>query len=66
MRRAAGRGEISPQADMEMACQVITSMTSYRGLVQRQTFDKPFYTSLIDGILLPALRNPLIAPYEME
>lgn len=62
MQRALGRGEISPHADIEMACQVITSMASYRGLVQRKTFDKHFYTSLIDGVLLPALKNPLTSP----
>ena len=66
MHRAVGRGEISADADIEMACQVITSMASYRGLVQRQTFDKQFYTSLIDVVLLPALKNPVTAPKEME
>lgn len=33
MHRAAARGEISTHADIKMACQVITSMASYRGLV---------------------------------
>ncbi|WP_438433333.1 TetR/AcrR family transcriptional regulator [Gorillibacterium sp. sgz500922] len=66
MHRAVGRGEISADADIEMACQVITSMASYRGLVQRKTFDKQFYTSLIDVVLLPALKNPVTAPKEME
>ncbi|MGP0585572.1 TetR/AcrR family transcriptional regulator [Paenibacillus timonensis] len=66
MRRAVDRGEISAHADLEMACQVITSMASYRGLVQRKTFDKHFYTSLIDGVLLPALKNPLTSPNETE
>ncbi|WP_310829017.1 TetR/AcrR family transcriptional regulator [Paenibacillus pedocola] len=66
MHRAAGRGEISTHADIEMACQVITSMASYRGLVQRKTFDKHFYTSLIDVILLPALKNPSTSPNETE
>ncbi|WP_247900073.1 TetR/AcrR family transcriptional regulator [Paenibacillus pabuli] len=66
MHRSVGRGEISTRADIEMACQVITSMASYRGLVQRKTFDKHFYASLIDGVLLPALKNPLTSPNEME
>ncbi|QSF42826.1 TetR/AcrR family transcriptional regulator [Paenibacillus tianjinensis] len=66
MHRAVCRGEISTRADIEMACQVITSMASYRGLVQRKTFDKHFYTSLIDGVLLPALKNPLTSPNERE
>ncbi|WP_243735314.1 hypothetical protein [Paenibacillus turpanensis] len=35
-------------------------------VVQRKTFDKHFYTSLIDGVLLPALKNPLPSPNEKE
>lgn len=57
MNRAVARGEISAQADLEMACQVITSVASFRGLIQRKPFDKLFFTALIDGILLPALKN---------
>ena len=33
-------------------------MATFRGLVQRQPFDKQSYAALIDGILLPALNNP--------
>lgn len=62
MNRAVVRGEIPAHADIEMACQVITSMASFRGLIQRKPFDKPFFTALIDGILLPALKNPQSAP----
>lgn len=57
MQRAAERGEIAAGADIEMACQVITSTAAFRGLIQRQAFDKSFFAALIDGILLPALRN---------
>jgi AcrR family transcriptional regulator len=57
MRRAVSRGEIPIQADIEMACQVIVSMASYRGLVQRKTFDTQFYTELIEGVVLPALKG---------
>jgi hypothetical protein len=49
-----------------MACQVITSMASFRGLIQRKPFDKRFYTALIDGILLPALKNPQTSPNAMD
>jgi AcrR family transcriptional regulator len=66
MHRAVSRGEISAHADIETACQVIVSMASYRGLVQRKTFDKRFYTELIDGVLLPALKNPLTSSSGME
>lgn len=58
MNRAVNRGEIPAQADIEMACQIITSVAAYRGLIQRKPFDKLFFTALIDGILLPALKNP--------
>ena len=58
MLRAAERGEIPANADIDMACQVIISMTSFRTLTQSQRFDKAFYAALLDNILLPALRNP--------
>lgn len=58
MKRAISRGEIPVNADIEMACQIITSMSAFRGLIQRKPFDKAFFTALIDGILLPALKNP--------
>ncbi|WCM62313.1 TetR-like C-terminal domain-containing protein [Paenibacillus polymyxa] len=66
MNRAVVRGEIPAHADIEMACHVITSMASFRGLIQRKPFDKPFFTALIDGILLPALKNPQTAPNIMD
>jgi AcrR family transcriptional regulator len=47
MLRAAERGEIPPNADIEMGT-----------LTLNQRFDKAFYTTLLDNILLPALRNP--------
>lgn len=58
MYRAITRREIPAQADIELACEVITSMASYRGLIQRKPIDKSFLAALIDGILLPALKNP--------
>jgi hypothetical protein len=66
LNRAVVRGEIPAHADIEMACQVITSVASFRGLIQRKPFDKPFFTALIDGILLPALKNPQTAPNIMD
>lgn len=62
MRRAADRGEISGRADIEMACQVMTSTAAFRGLIQRKPFDKPFFAALLDGVLLPALRHPSADP----
>lgn len=57
MRRAVERGELPAQADIEMACEVIVSMTFYRSLTQSKTFDKDSYSALLDNILLPALKN---------
>ena len=58
MRRAVERGELSAHADIELACQVIVSMASYRSLTQSKPFDKVSFSALLDNILLPALKHP--------
>lgn len=60
MQRAAERGEISADADIETACQLIISTIFYRTIGQNQSFDKNAYAVLLDNILLPALKNPKI------
>jgi hypothetical protein len=55
MRRAADRGEISPDADIETLSQVTPSMAAYRVLILRKPVDRTFLITLIDGVLLPAL-----------
>jgi AcrR family transcriptional regulator len=57
MQRAIERGELAANADIDLACQVIISMTSHRTLTQSKPFDKRFYSALLDNILIPALRN---------
>ena len=57
MIRALERGEISANADIDAACQVLPSMAAYRALIQRKPFDLTFLTTMIDGILLPALKK---------
>jgi len=57
MQRAAARGEISEHADLELACRVITSTSAFRGLIERKPFEKLFYAALLDGLILPALKN---------
>lgn len=57
MQRAVERGEISADADIEMACEVINAVTSYRTLTQNKPFDKDSYAVLLDNILLPALKS---------
>ncbi len=60
MQRALERGELSVNADIEMACQVIVSMTFYYSLTQNKSFDKASYSALLDNILLPALKNAVV------
>ena len=57
IKRGIERGEFSPDADVDLACQVIVAMTSYRTLTLHQPFDKTLYGALLDNILLPALRS---------
>lgn len=58
MKRAVERGELPPDANMEMACDVIVSMTAFRTSTQRKQFDKASYEVLLDHILIPGLKNP--------
>lgn len=58
MRRAVERGEASAAADVDTLSQVVASMAAYRALVQRRPFDRDFLVSLVDGVLMPALRGP--------
>jgi AcrR family transcriptional regulator len=55
MERAVARGEVKAVADIITASQVMPSMAAYRALIQRKPFELQFLTSVIDGVLLPAL-----------
>lgn len=55
MERAVARGEIQSEADIRTASQVMPSMAAYRALIQRKPFELQFLTSVIDGVLMPAL-----------
>ncbi len=57
MRRAVERGEIAADADIATLSQVLPSMAAYRTLVQRKPFDQDFLVSMLDGVILPALRR---------
>ena len=57
MQRAVKRGEIAADADIDTVSQVLPSMAAYRTLVQRQPFDQGFLVSMVDGVILPALRR---------
>ncbi|MGK3978103.1 TetR/AcrR family transcriptional regulator [Sorangium sp. So ce118] len=65
MRRAVTRGEISASADIGTLSQVIPSMAAYRTLVQRKPIDLAFLVSMVDGVIVPALRgHPSEVPRE--
>lgn len=53
--RAVARGE-ALCADVESVAQMIPAMAGYRSLIQRRPFDRAFLVSLLDHLLLPALR----------
>ena len=57
MKRAIDRGEIAPHVDVESLAQIIPVMAAYRSLILHRPFDLAFLVSLVDGALLPALRN---------
>ena len=56
--RAIERGEVAAVVDVDTLAQVIPSMSAYRTLILRKPLDRAFLTSMIDAVLLPALRNP--------
>lgn len=60
MRRAADRGEVDPNADIETLAQVIPSMVAYRASIARDAVGPDFIVTLIDGVLLPALRKRVV------
>lgn len=57
LQRAIERGEISQNANIEMACKIITAMTSHSVVALYKTFDKAAYSELLNKILLPALKS---------
>jgi AcrR family transcriptional regulator len=57
MQRAMRRGEIAADADIATLSQILPCMAAYRTLVQRKPFDEAFLLSMVDGVILPALRR---------
>lgn len=57
MKRAQERGEISKNADIDLACEVLVGMTSYRSQIAKKISDKTYFAKLIDNILMPALKK---------
>ncbi|GAA3392535.1 TetR/AcrR family transcriptional regulator [Cryptosporangium minutisporangium] len=57
LRRAIERGEIRPDCDVDFLALLSPSMTVYRTLIQQRPVDQAFLVSIIDEILLPAVRR---------
>ncbi|GAA0232951.1 TetR/AcrR family transcriptional regulator [Cryptosporangium japonicum] len=57
LRRAVDRGEIRPDCDVETLALVSASMVFYRTMIQQIPVDRDFLVSVIDEILLPAVRR---------
>ncbi len=55
MHRAAARGEIPPDCDIDTLSLVMPSMVAYRVLILKKPVDREFLISLVDGVLLPAV-----------
>ena len=66
MQRAVERGELPASADIAVLSQIVPSMAAYRTLVQRRPIDRNFLVTLIDGVVLPALRNPGRKPVDKK
>jgi AcrR family transcriptional regulator len=55
LQRAIDRGEIPADSDIDTLSMVSASMAAYRTLMLRQTVDREFLLSVIDGVILPAV-----------
>jgi AcrR family transcriptional regulator len=57
LRRAIERGEIRADCDVDFLALLAPSMTFYRTVIQQRPVDREFLVSVIDEILLPAVRH---------
>lgn len=57
IKRAIDRGEISNKTNIDLICEIISAMTSYKVNFQRTTFAKANYEQLLDDVLLPAMKS---------
>ncbi|MDM4762190.1 TetR/AcrR family transcriptional regulator [Galbitalea sp. SE-J8] len=56
-QRAIDRGEVPADIDVDLLSLVSVSMVSYRTLMLREPVDRAFLLSIIDGVILPAVRG---------
>lgn len=58
IERAVARGEVSADGvNILMLSRVVPSMAVSRALLQREVADREFIASLVDGVLMPALKS---------
>jgi len=57
-RNAVARGEISPDADADLAHEIAFSVLFQRVVVTGEPVDEAFVTRLVDDVLLPMLTRP--------
>lgn len=57
LQRAVDRGEVRADIDIETLALVSQSMVSYRVLMLRKPIDRAFLVSIIDGVIMPAVRR---------
>lgn len=64
LERARERGEVHPEADLDMIAAVGPAMIHYRKLVAHLPMDTEFLERLIDSVVLPLTLSPASAPPE--
>lgn len=57
LQRAVDRGEVRADIDIETLALVSQSMVSYRVLMLQKPIDRAFLISIIDGVIMPAVRR---------
>jgi hypothetical protein len=60
--RAAARGEVRPDLDLEVILTVLPSMCAFRCTVEGHVVDEAFVTRVLDQVLLPAVTRPQPTP----
>jgi AcrR family transcriptional regulator len=57
LQRAIDRGEIRADTDIDLIATISSAMVNYRTLMQRKPVDRAFLISIVDEIVLPAVRK---------
>lgn len=66
LERARERGEVHPDADLDMISAVAPAMIHYRKLVAHLPMDQAFAERLVDSVVLPLVTNPACVVPEPE